>query len=391
MLLAGCPVPPEAELSLTADRTTFDGRFERAIVRVSALAPDGTPGAGVVKLTAAVGSFVEGSQLTLAQGTGSATYRCDPGEDPACSGAVRIGAEWQGVSRSLVLRVTPSDPNVRPRWSVVPTLQPLRLNAVATAPDGTVWAVGERGLLLPFRSGAWGTPSPTGVTTTLRALAIGADGRFDLAGDEGTLLSGRPGELATVQHSATSATFTGVARFQRTLFVTTADGRAGPWDVDLVLSEVSPRPLGGLVASDTRLVVFGVDTLAAWTGSRFEPVPQPVSGDWRQARLDSGGLWLLGQRLAVQNAPVLVQNPGADLKLADWRSTNLPPGEPRAMAWGQGSTDRFVVTDDSIFRFQEAIGWQDLEAPSGGRAIAALGGGQVLVVGLPGVSLLRVR
>ena len=120
-------------------------------------------------------------------------------------------------------------------------------------------------------------------------------------------------------------------------------------------------------------------------------MPQPVSGDWRQARLDSGGLWLLGQRLAVQNAPVLVQNPGADLKLADWRSTNLPPGEPRAMAWGQGSTDRFVVTDDSIFRFQEAIGWQDLEAPSGGRAIAALGGGQVLVVGLPGVSLLRVR
>ena len=60
------------------------------------------------------------------------------------------------------------------------------------------------------------------------------------------------------------------------------------------------------------------------------------------------------------------------------------------MACGR-SADRYVATDTSIFRHQVGGTWEDLEAPSGGNAIVALGGTQVLVVGPPGISLLRVR
>ncbi|MCU0697649.1 MAG: hypothetical protein MUC96_14075 [Myxococcaceae bacterium] len=386
LCLARCGPPAEPELSLLSDRSVFDGRFERAIIRVIATQPDGSSGTGVVQLTAGVGSFVEGEQVALVNGEGSVTFRCDPSEDPACAGQVRLGASWSGVSRALTVRVTPSDPTARPRWSVVPTLQPVTLHAAAKAPDGTVWAVGDRGLLLPFRNNAWGAPVDLGVTATLRALHIGADGVLDLAGDDGTLISGRPTALGRVQHSHGPVAFTGVTRLNGVLFVVTADGRAGPWDVDLVLAELSTRPFAGIAAGADQVVAFAGDSLFTWNGTRFEALAPPIPATWRQARFDTDGLWVLGKREAPSNAPVLVQGPGPE-----WKSATLPPGEVRAMAWGLGSTDRYVVTDDSVFQQQQGIGWRDLEAPSGGTAIVSLDGTRVLVVGPPGISLLRVR
>jgi hypothetical protein len=386
LALGRCAPPPEPELNLSSDRSTFDGRFERAILRVTAFNPDGSPGLGIVRLTTGVGSLVEGSDVALVSGEGSVTFRCDPSDDAACAGTVRLGATWGSISRSLSLRVTPTDPTQRPRWSVVPTLEPVTLHAAALAPDGTVWAVGERGTVMPFRAGAWGRPVATGVTQTLRGLFISSAGVLDVAGDNGALLSGPPERLAPVQHSAANANFTAVTRFGSTLFVTTDDGRAGFWDVDLVLERISLQPFAGLASDGTRLVAVGLETIVSWNGTRFEPVTPPVPAAWRQARFDSDGLWLLGKRMAPSNAPVLVQGPGPD-----WKSATLPPGEVRAMTWGLGSSDRYVVTTDSVFRRQEGIGWQDLEAPNGGNAAVSLGGTQVLVVGPPGISLVRVR
>jgi hypothetical protein len=386
LCLSRCGPPGEPVLNLSSDRSTFDGRFERAIIRVSATAPDGSPGTGVVRVTAGVGTFVEGDELALIDGEGTVTFRCDPAEDAACAGSVRLGATWNGLASATTLRVTPSDPTARPRWSVVPTLQPTALHAAAMAPDGTVWAVGDRGLVLPFRLNAWGAPLETGVSAALRAIHLSADGRLDVAGDDGTLLSGPPTALRPVQHSAGPVSFTAVTRLNGTLFVATADGRAGPWDVDLLLEELTTQPFTSLAASPSALVAVGTDSMFEWTGTRFEPLSPPVPATWRQARFDTDGLWVLGKREAPSNAPVLVQGPGPD-----WKSATLPPGEVRAMAWGRGSTDRYVVTDTSVFRRQEGIGWQDLEAPSGGSAIVSLDGTRVLVVGLPGVSLVRVR
>ncbi len=50
----------------------------------------------------------------------------------------------------VTVRVTPSDPQARPLWRAVPTMQAVTLHAAALAPDRTVWAVGERGVVLPF-------------------------------------------------------------------------------------------------------------------------------------------------------------------------------------------------------------------------------------------------
>jgi hypothetical protein len=232
----------------------------------------------------------------------------------------------------------------------------------------------------------WGAPVETGVTSALRAISVSADGVLDLAGDEGALLSGRPDALRPVPHSLGAVPFTAVTRLGGTLFVATADGRAGLWDVDLVLERISTQPLTSLAASQTELVAVGGDAMFSWRDARFEALTPPVPATWRQARFDDDGLWVLGKREAPSNAPVLVQGPGPD-----WKSATLPPGEVRAMTWGTGSSDRYVVTDSSVFRRQDGIGWQDLEAPSGGSAIVALGGLRVLVVGPPGVSLVRVR
>ena len=96
--------------------------------------------------------------------------------------------------------------------------------------------------------------------------------------------------------------------------------------------------------------------------------------------------------VAFACAMLLTQGPTTIVNgVETFQSSSLPSGAVQAMAWGTGSADRYVVTDTSIFRLQPGGPWENLEAPTGGNAIVALGGTQVLVVGPPGISLLRVR
>jgi hypothetical protein len=386
--LGGCATPPQFDLSISTDRPTFDGRTERAIIKVAAFDENGGPGTGVVEVTVGVGTLVEGSSVALVSGQGSVTYRCPPSEDPACAGAVRIGASWRGVSRTTTIRVTPNDPLAKPRWSVVPTLKPVSLLAAALAPDGTVWAVGEKGLVLPFRRGAWGTPIETFVESTLRAVIVNADGSLEICGDQGVVLSGMPDRLNRLSHSST-ADFTAIARSKDgTLVVTTTAGEAGLYSgTDFVFSSLSGSKLNGLAATPSgTLVAIGNTTLHEFDGAQWKSLTPPVIADWRHIRVDDAGWWILGRRVALTQEPLLVQGPGPD-----WRSTTLPPGDVQAMAWGVGSADRYIVTDRSVYWKQENTGWVDLETPSGGKAIVVLGGTEVLVVGPPGISLLRVQ
>lgn len=383
----GCVAPATPDFSFSSDKYTFDGRSERAIVSIQAFDERGNPGSGIVQLTAAVGTFVEGDQVALVAGTGSATFRCAPAEEAACAGPVRLGATWRGENRALTVRVTPSDPLARPLWRAVPTMQAVTLYAAALAPDRTVWAVGERGAVLPFlANGTWGAPMESGVTSTLRALTISSDGVLTIVGDDGVVLTGPPSALRPLSHTRTES-FSAVLRHDGKLYVASANGTVGVYEVnDFIVSTVSTMPLNALAPLGAGVVAVGDEGMFTTQGPAWVPMAAPVLARWLKVQVDADGLWALGRRSTMTADPVLVQGPGPD-----WKSSSLPNGAVQAMAWGTGSADRYVATDTSIFRHQVGGTWEDLEAPSGGNAIVALGGTQVLVVGPPGISLIRVR
>ncbi len=386
---AGCGPALAPELTISTAQSTFDGRTQRAIVEFSAIDEHGAEGSGTISVFAPVGELVEGATVTLVSGRGSVTYRCNPLEDAACAGPIRLGASWRGVDRSLIVRVTPSDPSAKPLWRAVPTLQPVTLYAAAMAPDHTIWAVGERGVVLPYvPSTGWGTPVATQLTSTLRALLVSDDGQLTIAGDDGVLLQGAPGSLAPLTHSMGRPSFTALARHQGRLYAATATGEVCLYDVnDLVPVAVTPQPLNSLASLSSKLIAAGDDGLfESSDGEHWSSMAAPVLARWMATHVDADGLWALGRRSTGAGDAILVRGPGPD-----WRSTSLPTGEVEAMAWGIGTADRYVATKTSVFRQQLGAEWQDLEAPAGGKAIVVISGLSVLVVGPPGISLLRVR
>lgn len=385
--LLGCGPAATVDFTFSSDRQTFDGRSQRAIVSVVAVDEKGAPGTGIVELTSGVGSFVEGPQLALVAGAGSATFLCNPGDESACAGQVRLGATWRGQSRSIIVRVTPSDPATHPLWRVVPTLQSVTLHAAAVAPNGTVWAVGDRGMLLPFTGGAWGEPVATGVGTSLRAIIVDGSGELTIAGDRGVVLRGPPEQLSRLPHGLTND-LRAVRYELGALFVATSAGEIGRYTgTDFELFTLSSLAINGLSAHGGALYAAGEDGLFRTDdGVNWQAVTTPVLARWLELHSDADGLWALGRRTSSRAEPILIQGPGPD-----WKSTTLPAGGVQAMSWGTGSADRWVVTDTSVFRQQVGSAWEDLEAPSGGNAIVQLGGTSVLVIGPPGVSIVRIR
>lgn len=385
LVVVACGEPPAPDFTFATDRATFDGRFERAIVSIEAEDASGEPGTGVVEFSSAVGTFVEGTQIALVGGRASATFQCDPSSVAACAGPLLLGATWRGVSRTLTVRVTPSDPRVRPLWRVVPTLVPVALHAAARAPDGTVWAVGDRGTLLQYAQGSWGAPVSTRVTSALRAITIDDQGLATIVGDDGVVLEGQPGSL-TALASGSGEHFTAVLR-AGSLRVATRSGAVGEWSGGgFSFSIVSSAPINALTLLEGDVIAAGDEGVFRQSGTQWQDVTLPIPARWVSLRVEQGALWLLGRRTTITADPVLVKGPGPA-----WSSATLPNGAVRAMAWGLGSADRYVVTDTSVFRQQSNSSWEDLEAPSGGSAIVPLGSVNVLVVGPPGISLLRVR
>lgn len=385
---AGCSPPVEPELSLSTAQSTFDGRTQRAIIDFEATDERGAAGSGTVSVFAPIGELVEGATVTLVDGRGSVTFRCDPFEDAACSGPVRLGASWRGLERSLIVRVTPSDPNARPLWKAIPTLQPVTLYAAAITPDRTVWAVGERGIVMPYLASGWGAPVATHVTSTLRAILASAEGELTIAGDDGVVLRGPPSALVPLTHSMGRPAFTAIAMHQGLLYAATATGQVCLYDVnDFVPVAVTPQPINSLASLSSKLVAAGDDGLFESTdGEHWSSMSAPVLARWVATHVDSDGLWALGRRTTGAADAILVQGPGPE-----WKSRSLPTAEVEAMAWGQGTADRYLTTKTTVFRQQVGAEWQDLEAPSGGNAIIVIGGVSVLVIGPPGISLLRVR
>lgn len=111
-LLVGCEPPAvEPELSMTAAPRTLDGASQKSILTLTATDTKGAPGTGTVRVTSTVGSLKDGVELTLAAGTATGEFTCNRTVDAACTGTVKLTAEWvvggKLVSVTTSVTVTP--------------------------------------------------------------------------------------------------------------------------------------------------------------------------------------------------------------------------------------------------------------------------------------------
>lgn len=99
-----CGPSGEAELLVTANPKTIrtDG-LDSSLITVKATDENGLVGTGTVHVTSVAGSLADGVDLTLdAYGSASTEYTCNRAQDPACTGDVRIDAQWARAGKSPV-------------------------------------------------------------------------------------------------------------------------------------------------------------------------------------------------------------------------------------------------------------------------------------------------
>ena len=105
-LLASCEPPAvEPELTLSASPRTVDGAAQKTTVKVVTVDAKGKPGAGKVRITSTAGSLKDGVEIDLVAGEGTTDFLCARATDAACTGSVRLTAEWV-VSGKLVTATT---------------------------------------------------------------------------------------------------------------------------------------------------------------------------------------------------------------------------------------------------------------------------------------------
>jgi hypothetical protein len=387
-LFLGCGAPSEAQLYLTADKTTFDGRTEHVVLRVQAVGADSKPGLGVVSLATPAGSFVEGVDVTLTDGFATVTFTCDPAVDSACSGSMRLSASWAGQTAGVTLKVTPSV-KVQPlAWRVVSTNTLATLFAVAQTSDHVVWAVGAGGTVLRFDAaqGQW-SDVPSGVTTNLNAIAVTAEDELVVAGDRGTLLIFRAGAFTTIDTSIVvqgqDLSAVSAASVDDIDFASTA-GHVFHFNGLTSTDEFAlTSPVFALVKNDTVLWASGEGVLGRKKpGFEWVKETAPVLARLTVAASSADGLWLGGTRMDT-GAGVLLLGP------TDWRTTVI--AEPlTAVAFPPNSDERFAITETQVYRQLGSGGWVNAGAPIGGRAAISRAGTDLVIVGPPGISLFRV-
>jgi hypothetical protein len=123
---------------------------------------------------------------------------------------------------------------------------------------------------------------------------------------------------------------------------------------------------------------MAVRTEGAWTVSSA-----PVLARLSVASSSPEGVYLGGSRLDTSGG-VLILGP------TDWRTQALT-SPLTAMAVVPRSTERFAVSEGAVLR-AEGMGttWLSANAPMGGNAAASRTVGDLVVVGAPGVSIMRV-
>lgn len=385
VIAAGCaPAPEAAALYLSAERGSFDGRLERVVVRVHAFGVGGSRAEGSVRLSAAVGQFIGGDEVVLADGFATATYACNPDEERTCNGTVRLSGVWGDVHGTTQVRIIETVTIAPVEWEAVPTLSLDALYAVSVAADGSVWAVGERGTVRRLVERSWQViASP--VRTTLRALAIDAADQPVIVGDDGVVLRVVDGQLQQLPLEA-KADFSAVA--------VDADGavligdragvlwRLGEERLDPLLDVRTP--VRAMARQGASVWAAGDGVLAKYTEHTWFNLPMPVAAQFSFAQPGRECLWLVGSRqgtTAVQG--VIVSGP-----TPTWRSAALPEAV-FGFAEVPDDDERFALAASRLYRQVGDADWAGVELPSPMSAMASRAAGDLVLVGPPGISLLR--
>lgn len=388
VIVSGCaPTPEEPALFLSADRGAFDGRLERLVLRVKAFGVGGSPGEGSVRLSAPVGHFIGGDEVVLADGFATATYACDPDEDRACNGTVRLSGVWGALNAST--QVTLSDTIViEPvKWQVVSTASLDELVALAVAPDGSAWAVGARGTVRHLVGRAWQVvPSP--VRSDLRALAFDADGKAVIVGDDGVVLREQAGQLAPLPLELSDDVSAVAIGPGGELLLGTTRGVLSTIDAEnrLVPQLDLRAPVRAMARQGADVWAAADGALARYSEGAWFNLPMPVSAQFTFAQAGASNLWLGGFRQgATTQQGVLLAGPSPT-----WRSVTLP-APVQGFAEVPGADERFALSSVRLYRQIGASDWDEVALPAGMSAIASRAPGDLVLVGPPGFSLLRTR
>jgi hypothetical protein len=383
-LLCACSANQDSGLYLTADKSTFDGRTEHAVLRVQAFAADGKPGQGVVSFTTPAGQFVGGADAQLADGFATMTYECNPADDTACSGALRLSASWGGMNAGVTMRVTPSTTTTPVLWKVVPTNTLSTLSALAAASDSvTLWAVGSGGAVVKLEQSTW-VPRPTPVSTQLTAVALTPGDAPIVVGEHGTLLVWSAGAFSKVETFLPDVTFTAVVATSETeAELATASGLIYHFD-GAALTQVFDlhAPIASMAMDQGELWAGGEGALAKRdVNLTWSSQSAPVLARFSVALSSAEGLWLAGARMDAVGGVML-------LGPTQWRTVTL--SEPiTALAVVPGGDERFAVTTSNIYRQIGTGAWLPVTTPSGGAAACSRGAGDLVLVGPAGYSLFR--
>jgi len=210
----GCePMAVEPELSMTASPSTIDGNAQKSTIKLLATDDKGKPGAGTVRITSPAGTMKAGVEVTLAAGEASTEFGCDRAVDPACTGTVKLTAEW--VLNGKLITAT-KNVVVTPPVVVVPdagvslTASRTQLgiglgntaDIVATyaidgvaQPDASITLSTTEGVLLLTDGGAFQSPATTDDQGKVRVV-LSDDGAPGTAVVTGVGPTGRPASVS---------------------------------------------------------------------------------------------------------------------------------------------------------------------------------------------------
>lgn len=111
---AGCSAPAGmGSLALAARPRSIDNRGQVTKITVTANDVRGMPGSGTVRLTSTAGAFMDGTEVTLANGTAEVDFTCVLTSSAGCMGNVRITGQWvaDGVLSEATTTVTVGPPD----------------------------------------------------------------------------------------------------------------------------------------------------------------------------------------------------------------------------------------------------------------------------------------
>lgn len=191
LTLAACGgAAQDPELSLTPKPRTIDGKGQTSTIAIAATDAKGQPGTGTVRIVSAAGTLKDGADVTLSNGEGSVVFGCDRAQDQACSGSIRLQAEWSGGGKAATaigsVTVTPevvyvpdAGLTLAATRSVVPLGLGIGSEIVATythdgvgAPDASISLSASLGTLRALDGGTFLSPVATDAQGQVRALLM---------------------------------------------------------------------------------------------------------------------------------------------------------------------------------------------------------------------------